>query len=280
MNTAMRDILWIAGMPRSGTSWLAQILGSHPDTRLKLCPLFSYEFKNALDENSTLSEWTALLDAVYRTRGEYLDQEFLRKEHLVPEGLHKKEHPAVLVIKSNRFHDLLPRALELGVPMKFLFIVRDPRAAIASWLYNPLEFPSDLDPIQEWRSGRCRKTARGEFWGFDDWVAVTHLHLRLSRQYPDRVKLIRYEDLREHPVELATAIFGWCGLPFDDQTREFIVESRSTHSDNPRSVYKNPSEVDGKRKYLPAEIHDEILQELKDSDLSVFLDRGYESAQR
>ena len=42
-------IVWISGMPRSGTTWLSQIFAASPAVRMKACPLFSYEFKNILN---------------------------------------------------------------------------------------------------------------------------------------------------------------------------------------------------------------------------------------
>ena len=43
----------IFGAPRSGTTWLGQIFNSSVNTLYRYQPLFSYEFKNRLDENSS-----------------------------------------------------------------------------------------------------------------------------------------------------------------------------------------------------------------------------------
>ncbi|WP_436644457.1 sulfotransferase family protein [Microbaculum sp. FT89] len=267
----MRDVLWIAGMPRSGTSWFAQIMASHPDTRLKLCPLFSYSFKNALDERSTRRHWEDFFRAVYETDDAYMDQDFLRKDGLVPEFAEKADNPDVLVIKSNRFHHLLPHAIEQGVDARFVFIVRDPRATIASWLSNPMEFPSDRAPLEEWRSGACRKTAPGEFWGFEDWMHVTRLHRDLARRYPDRAHVVRYEDLLRDPLTVAEGELSRVGLEMHPRTRDFIAASRSRHSDNPRSVYKDPGQIGDWRAKLPAAIQETISAEIENSDLRTFL---------
>ena len=111
---------WISGMPRSGTTWLSQILASSPDVRLKFCPLFSYEFKNALNENSSAEDWKNLFADVYRTKSDYLDQEYLRKEGLVPSFQDKRESPGHLIIKSTRFHNLIPHILKLDDQIQFL----------------------------------------------------------------------------------------------------------------------------------------------------------------
>ena len=84
------EVCWISGMPRSGTTWLSQIFASSPEVRLKFCPLFSYEFKNLLDERSSAEQWSKLFSDVYTTSSEFLDQDHLRKSGLVPSFKIKK----------------------------------------------------------------------------------------------------------------------------------------------------------------------------------------------
>ncbi len=258
-------------MPRSGTSWLAQILASHPDTCLKLCPLFSYEFKNALGPTSSKDDWHDLFARVYSTKGQYLDQDFLRKDGLVPRFAIKSGEPDVLVIKSNRFHDIVAKAVSMGVDAKFLFIVRDPISTISSWLFNPMEFPEGCNLQDEWRTGACRKTAAGEYWGFEDWKYVTSLHQKLARQYPEVVRLISYEALLDNLNEIVEEVFDWIGLDVHEQTQQFLVDSRSQHDTNPRSVFKSPDSLDTYRERLPAKIQEAIISELDGTELQRFL---------
>jgi len=117
-------------MPRSGTTWLSQVFASAPSVRLKFCPLFSYEFKNVLNEQSTSEQWQQLFNDVYNTESEYLDQEYLRKKGLVPAFTERAESPDHLVIKSTRFHNLVPHILALHPSIKFVHIVRHPCASI------------------------------------------------------------------------------------------------------------------------------------------------------
>lgn len=79
-----QNIVWLAEMLCSGRNWLPQIFASHPDVRLKFFPLYSYEFKNALDENSSAKEWREILKQVYYKKSDYLDQEYLRRDGCVP----------------------------------------------------------------------------------------------------------------------------------------------------------------------------------------------------
>lgn len=264
------DVAWISGMPRSGTTWLSQIFASSPDVRLKFCPLYSYEFKNALDENSTREQWEKLFSDVYRTNSEFLDQDHLRKRNLIPHFADKNDRPRHLLIKSNRFHNLTPHILRLDDRVKFIHIVRHPCATIHSWLNDPREFPPDANPLAEWRSGACRKSGPGEFWGFDDWKKVTLQALALSERYPDRHRVVRYEalvgDARLHAGEL----FQFLHIPFEARTMEFIVSSQDRHDTDKHSVFKKPELKDRWEDNLDASIIAQCLAEIRGTELERF----------
>lgn len=264
------QIGWISGMPRSGTTWLAQILASSPDVRLKYCPLFSYEFKNALDESSTAEQWNDLFTKVYQTNSEFLDQDHLRKYGLVPFFEEKHTHPQHLVIKSNRFHNLTPHIMKSNDQIRFMHIVRHPCATIHSWLTDTSEFPSQADPMKEWRMGKCRKTGPGEYWGFDDWKRVTIEAIRLSKQYPDRYKIIRYEDLVKNTEALTREVFDFFQLPYESQSHDFIELSHSRHDDHKHSVFKDPNLKDKWQNVLDPVIISVCLDEIRGTELECF----------
>jgi Sulfotransferase family len=264
------QVAWISGMPRSGTTWLSQIFASSPDVRLKSCPLFSYEFKNSLDENSTAEQWDKLFAEVYRTNSEYLDQEHLRKHGLIPRFENKHANPRHLIIKSNRFHNLTPLILKLNERVRFIYIVRHPCATIYSWLSDEREFPAQFSPLEQWRNGQCRKTGPGEFWGFDDWKKVTSQALKLSRQYPDRHRIVRYEDLVRNPELQAKKLFRYLQIPFDEQTRDFIALSQGRHDAHKHSVFKNPELRDRWEDKLDASIITACMNEIRGTELEQF----------
>ena len=270
----MEHIVWISGMPRSGTTWLSQIFASSPDVRLKFCPLFSYEFKNALTEQSTAEDWRELFAAVYTKKSEYLDQHYLRRDGLVPEFKDKNQFPSHLVIKSTRFHHLTEKILTLNPDLRFIHIVRDPRASIYSWISNPYEFPSDADVNVEWKTGRCRKQGVGEFWGFDDWYDTTKQALEMQIKFKERFVVVKYEELKSSPLKTIEQLFSFSGLEVTEQTRDFIrlSQSRTAHNSNKRSVYKDPQKVESWRSALDRNIANTIAAQVKKSELSQFLD--------
>ncbi|MFC1778222.1 sulfotransferase [Pseudomonadota bacterium] len=266
------QIGWIAGMPRSGTTWLSQIFASSPDVRLKFCPLFSYEFKNALDESSSASQWEGLFIDLYETNSEFLDQEHLRKHGLVPTFEEKKENPKHLIIKSTRFHNLIPYILRLNESIRFVHIVRHPCATIYSWINTPREFPGHANHLEEWRTGECRKIGPGEFWGFDDWKHVTTQALKLSNQYPDRYKVIRYESLVKNTQRVTEELFQFFQIPLEKQTLDFIAFSQSKHDKNKHSVFKVPKLKERWEGLLDPSIVSECINDVRDTELEQFLD--------
>lgn len=264
-------VLWLTGMPRSGTNWLSQIIFSHPDVRLKFCPLFSYEFKNALDENSEADEWWDLFKKVYKTKSEFLDQEYLRREGYIPKYSRRNQNPSVLAIKSTRFHNLTQDLLEKCPEIMWVAIVRNPNACIHSWLSNRLEFPVDANPLTEWRSGACRKNGPGEFWGFEDWKSVTSMFLELESKYPIRFRILRYETLVQSAQKQTQLLFDWLGFDFPQQTADFLNASQNIQNDHTRSVFKLPTTADRWQFELDTRISNQIMAELKDTPLEVFL---------
>lgn len=264
-------------MPRSGTSWLGQIFASHPDTRFKLDPLFSYAFKDSLDAESSGADWRELFANAYSTADEYMDQDFLRRDGLVP-TFDKSPDPSWLVIKAVRRHQLIRNLLEIVDDLRVVLLVRDPRAMIASWLQHPREFPDGADPRTEWRSGSCRKTSENEFWGFDDWLWVTKEFEEISSDSPDRAYLLRYEDLLGDTRTAVESLFSWCGLDLDPQTTDFLTAG-TVHDSRGWSVFKSPEELRSRSLKLDEDVEASMINEVRMAGLEHFLDPTLSRAQ-
>ena len=265
------EIIVIIGMPRSGTSWLSQIFDSSPQVRFRLSPLFSYEFKNYLDEASSKEEWEHVFRGAYQSNNDFMNQTERREAGHYPVFERKDSNPKYLVIKDTRFHNLTERMFVLFDNLKMVGIVRHPCGAIHSWLTAQGEFPQDADPMEEWRTGNCRKTGYGEFWGFEDWKKVTQHHLRLERNTPDRFIIQRYEDLVENPIGETRKLFRFFGLRYTKQTEAFLKRSQKFHADNEYAVFKSPAVRDRWCTELQPEIQQAIIEDIKDTDLERFL---------
>lgn len=260
----------IMGMPRSGTSWVGQIFDSAPDVAYRLEPIFSYAFKNAVDERSTAEELERFFEAIHASQDAFMLQLDRRRSGGYP-TFAKTGPGRHLVWKTTRFHNLLPVMLERCPRLRVVSVLRHPCGAIHSWLKAPREFPPALDPLVEWRSGRCRKTAPSEFWGFDDWKAVTALHVDLARRYPARMLFVDYEELVARPLEGADRLLRFAGIATSPQTRAFVESCHRRHDDDPYAVFKDPARAKQWQQDLQPAIRDAILAELEQPELRALL---------
>lgn len=264
-------IVWLNGMPRSGTSWLGQIFDSHPDVRFRLAPIFSYEFKNVVDVNSNRNEWLRFFLEVYYSENSFMTQKDKRLEGIYPIFKNKLKNPSFLVIKHTRYHNLTKRILELIPEIKFIHIIRNPCATINSWLKATGEFPSNANPLVEWKTGSCRKSGPEEFWGFDDWKRVTSLYLNLQKHKPQKVFCVKYEDLVEEPVKYTQKMFRFVDLKMNQQTMAFLKDCHKNHQDNQYAVFKSKDVKDRWKEELDFNIVRQIRAELRGTQLEQFI---------
>ncbi len=221
--------------------------------------------------DDVVQAWEKFFREVFNSQDEWMMQLERRRTGKFPFFKSKDAEPSILLIKDVRHHEYIPRLLDLELPLRVVHIIRDPRAAMHSWLTNPKEFPKEADPIEQWRNGAVRKVSSSEYWGFDDWKMLTERYRKLAIQYPEKVMLITYEELVNAPIDVTKRTFEQLGLTFTDQTTEFIRSSRSKNSADPFSVFKDPSVQDRWRGALQQQIQMEIEKELMNSDLEVYL---------
>ncbi|SDI94247.1 sulfotransferase domain-containing protein [Alteribacillus bidgolensis] len=264
-------IISIHGVPRSGTSWLGQIFNSLLNTRYKFQPLFSYAFKDAINIRSSKSEIMGYYEKLYSTNDEFLDQTKQIEKGYYPQ-FNKLNSPDTLVTKMVRYHYLIPKLLEEVENIKIIAIVRNPFEVLSSWKNAPKELPPELDFEEEWRYAQNRNLFKPEeYFGYEKWKEATKLYLWAKEKYPDKVLIIKYEDLVSNTEALTKKMFDFCNLEIDDQTLEFINVSKSKKDDDPYSVYKKDIDLDKGQKQLPKCIVDTIYQELNDTEFKQFL---------
>ena len=264
------NVVWICGMPRSGTSWLSQIIESSSSVTFKMAPLFSYAFKNKVNEFSSDEEWMTFFEEVLISKDDFLMQTERRKRGDFP-SFKKNKEISHLAIKDVRNHQVIPKLLELD-NCKVIYIVRNPNAAISSWLFSKKEFPAGADMMSEWKTGKCRKKAQGEYWGFNDWKKLTTQYLNLQNQYSNKLIVIKYEELVLQTKATVRKIFDFLDLDILNQTEDFLTESNKQHDTGDYSVFKDKFEVLNKWKLqLPGIIQEEIINELSGTALETFL---------
>ena len=267
----IKRVIAIFGMPRSGTSFLGQIIDSCPNVAYRLEPIFSYKLKNIVDENSTKEQYQDFfLQAFESDDDEFMNQVEKRQKGYYP--TFNKDKIDILAFKTTRFHQILPTLLEHfnQDELKVISLVRHPAGAICSWINHPNEFPEGCDYKQEWRSGQCRKTAKEEFWGFEDWKKVMGQHIDLESQYKN-FRIFQYEDVVRNIEQETREMFDFAELPFTEQTRKFLLDSQNKNIDDPYAVYKNKNVVSKWKNNLDVSIQNEIINDIEGTPLERFL---------
>lgn len=265
MNTIM-----IAGTARSGTSWLGQVFNSSPATVFRFQPLFAYEFKGRVNDDSTREDFERLFADMAAADTPFLTQRDKQESGEYPR-FEKDRAPGTLVFKENRYQSTLAAMVRRVPTLTGIGIVRNPCAVINSWRKNPKEFPPGSVLRDEWRFGNCKNTGNEDYFGFHKWKEVAHLYLDLQEQYPDRFRTVRYEDLVRDPLNTIPDLFAFCRLPVHAQTLDFLSASAQAGNDSYYAVFKPASVADRWRSELDPYIVQEIEEELKGTRLGGFL---------
>lgn len=259
------------GPPRSGTSWLAHIFNSHPFVALRFQPLFSYGHKGSLSPSSDLNEIQRFFSDIERSSDKYvLMRTDSQKNYPV---FFKEKAPTHLVFKETRYLNIMRNLLETDSDVLLVGIIRNPLATLASWVRAPKEFSPSWVFAEEWRyASKKNQGQEEEYFGFEKWKIAAEEFVSFESDYPDRFRLIKYEDLRANTFSVVSQLFEFCGLSVNDATHAFITNSKSHHDEDPYSVYRAGVNDDKWKSILPQSIVDQVISELEGTDLERFLE--------
>tara|TARA_R110001583_G_scaffold18565_1_gene73745 strand:+ start:1889 stop:2701 length:813 start_codon:yes stop_codon:yes gene_type:complete len=262
----------IHSVPRSGSSWLGEIINSSPEVVYKFQPLFSYAFKDALGVFSTTEDVSFFFQQLKASSNEFLDQTADRESGKKP--VFQKRSPQVIAYKEVRYHHILENMLAVDPSLKLVALVRNPLEVLASWHEAPREFRHDLGWSfkEEWRSGASKNAGRPEeFFGYDCWKEAAIIFHRLASIYPERVFLINYKDLTSDTYGYVKGLFRFVGLEFSSQTEKFIKHSTNQTVEGDYSIYKGRVNNKLWESVLSKDIIDFIFSDLEGSDLITYL---------
>jgi hypothetical protein len=270
-DTAARVKIAIHGVPRSGTTWLGEIVNSSPQVVFKYQPLFSYALKGFLGpeaDRARVDEFFALLE---RTTDDFLDRRPERERGVLPRF--EKAAPTHVVYKEVRYHHVLENLMAVHPDVLLVACVRNPLSVISSWLRAPREFRADLgwNAHEEWRRAPKKNAGRPEeFHGYERWKEAMRLFLRLEERHPARTHLVEYRRLLADAEREVDALFRFLGLPVTEQTRVFLRRSASESHPDAYSVFRRDQSDEGWRTQLDLEIAREILADLQGTELERF----------
>lgn len=274
--SSSRKKIALHGAPRSGTSWVGQILNSSPAVVFKYQPLFSYRFKDYLDEHSCAHEIDVFFERIAEAEDEFLDQREKIRRGIYPD-FKKRDRLTHIVYKEVRYHHILNNMMSRHQEVKVVGIIRNPLAVMNSWFNAPREFRRDLgwEELTEWRYAPSKNCGRiEEFYGYEKWKEVAYMFLGLAEEFPGRFHLAVYSDLLEETLAEVRSLFRFCEIPLEQQTVDFIMQSRAKHQPDPYSVFKMKESDDAWKQELDQQIASEIADDLSDTTLERFLDSG------
>jgi hypothetical protein len=225
-------LIWMVGSPRTGSTWLLNILGLHPRIRamdepligahlgLGLGSLVAMESSGPDPEQARVIDRYAEHDDYFfsdRYQDAWLPQ--LRALLLSRLGAQFRAiggEPAndYLVLKEphgSEGADVLLRALPRS---RVLSLVRDGRDVVDSALdgLRPGAWAADVATVEDTADARAK---------FLDgyarlWVLRTRTVLSALHRAGERGRLVRYEDLLADTIGGVHGIYGWLGLPTPD----------------------------------------------------------------
>ena len=260
-------------VPRSGSSWLGQLFNSSPKVVFKFQPLFSYAFKDYLDETASRSRIEAFFEAIAHTKDDFLDQRQQIESGNYPK-FEDKTQPDFIVYKEVRYHHILENLMLQMPQLKVIGLVRHPAAVINSWLRAPREFRVDLgwDPLVEWRyAPKKNQDRKEEYFGFEKWKEVANMFLHFKQAFPEQFYLCHYLDLLEKPKLIVEEMFDFCRIPIENQTLQFLIDSTQKRGNSSYAVYRSNRKDDNWKTQLPDSIQESILSDIENSPLEQFL---------
>lgn len=247
-------------VPRSGSSWLGEILNSSPEVLYKFQPNFAYTFDYQLSENSSESDiknfYTQLLKC---------DDDFVNGR-LSISGKQRslsfeKEELKHLFFKETHFLNVIENLIKRS-DTKIIGLVRSPFSTINSWLSIPKEFNPDWDVKAEWKNAEIKNMQKeSHFFGYKKWKETCFRFLYYQQTYPKQFYLINYDDLIRNTDFEIKKLFDFCNIEYTLQTKKFIEKSTASQSKDAYSVFKQKSNDLAWQGNLPGFIETEIMND-------------------
>lgn len=243
-----REVIFIASLPRSGSTLVEQILASHPE----------------VEGANEIGDLGRLIEAETRQRGanfphwvaELTQQEWERlgSEYLVRTNRWRVRKPRFT--DKNLLNWMLAGAALTMLPAARVVIVRrDPvetcLGCYRQWFTGDAGVAYDLDEIADFYT---------EFW------RLTRFWLE---KFPDRVFDLEYETLVAEPEPTIRRLLGFCGLPFDAACLEFHRTERTVLSAPSAAQVRQPLRRDTARADRYGDKLDHLRARLRNAGLPV-----------
>lgn len=218
-----KDILLINGVPRSGTSAIGSILGSGVNCAYRFQPLFSYKYRKQAENYKGISGLDALV-----TELEVCDDSFIRNGMTDARlNISELNQTDIMIIKHVRYHENLSAWLE-NENVKLLCVIRDPRACIYSQISISTEWEGSMSDYPDWINAPHINSNEFEYFGFSGWLRFCFAAEMLRLRYPDRVKILKYEDFSHDNYYALQKVVDELKLPINLRNRNQVQGKASS----------------------------------------------------
>ena len=263
----------IHSVPRSGSSWFGEILNSSPSVSYAFQPLFSYQFKGALNANSSMVEIQNFYNNIKETDDKFVTQQDDRRSGIKPSF--QKSTISHIAYKEVRYHYILENLLEQNPAQRVIGLIRNPLSVLSSWKNAPREFRTDLGWTfdSEWKHANLKNMNKAEeYFGFERWKETALLFKKLEKNFSSKFKLVFYTDLLSNTETVVRETFDFLELDFTMQTKDFISQSIQKEIAGTYSVFKKKQYIDNNYlNNLSTNIIEEVSNECNSAGLSQFL---------
>lgn len=242
------EVIFIAGIPRSGSSLVEQMLASHPE----------------VEGANEITDLPVILEEESRRRARAypgwvqdatpLDWQRLGTEYLARTARWRARKPR-FTDKNLATWKHVGAALAMLPAARVVIVRRDPvetcLACYRQWFANGTLYAYDLDEMADY----CI-----------DFIRLTRFWLQ---QYPDRVFDLEYEALLADPETVIRRMLGFCGLPFDPACLDFHRTQRTVISAASAAQVRQPLRRDTARASRYGPLLDGLRRRLREAGLAV-----------
>ncbi|XP_037134156.1 carbohydrate sulfotransferase 3-like [Syngnathus acus] len=185
----------------------------------------------------------------------------------------EKEHRAIKSVRVRQLETLRPLAEDPRLDVKFIQLVRDPRAVLASRM---VAFAAKYDNWKRWADNRDVPMDDDEVKKLKSNCNSIRMSAEMGLGQPawlrGRYMLVRYEDIAHFPMRKAAEMYKFAGIPFTPQVKAWILKSTqaSKETGGIYSTQKNSTEqVEKWRFKLPFKIV-QVVQKVCGPTLKLF----------
>ena len=228
------NLVFIACQPRSGSTLLQRILGTHPSIHTVSEPWVMLHPTYALQENGVQAEYDAnlartglelFLGELPKGRRDYLEG-LSRMFGYLYERVLQNTDAHFFLDKTPRYYFILPEIRRIFPEARFILLFRNPLAVLSSI-------------FRTWVRGDLLKIARYQ----TDLLHAPHFLLEGKTELGDATTSIEYEDLVQDSRSEMRRICQHIGLDFEPGMIEYGREKNKWKFGDPEKVYEHSRPV-------------------------------------